>query len=163
MPWTTPQTWTPGQVVAASDLNSNIRDNSLYLFAGRPLGYVQRTGSADYAISSTTFADVDAANLILTLTISSGRVLCIASGGLLNPVSSALALDFIADSTTRAGGVSGVLLSQFSNTGQVYTAVGVFSGLSAGSHTFKLQSRVLSGTGYLYNNASPITLLALEI
>jgi hypothetical protein len=163
MPWTTPQTWTPGQVVAASDLNSNIRDNALYLFAGRPLGYIQRTGSADYSTSSTSFVDVDAANLILNLTVSSGRVLLLATGTLVNPVNSGIAFDFILDSTTRAGGANGVLLSESNNNAQIFTALGLFTGLAAGAHTFKLQYRALSGTGTIYNNGVPLTLLGLEI
>jgi len=163
MPWTTPQTWTPGQVVAASDLNSNIRDNGLYLFAGRPLGYIQRTGSADYSTISTSFVDVDAANLILNLSVSSGRVIVTASGTFAPPAGSSIALDWIVDSTTRAGGANGVLMTQLSNTPQVFTAMALFTGLSVGAHTFKLQYRVLSGTGSVYNNGVPLTLLALEV
>lgn len=168
MAWTTPETWVPGQVVAASDLNSNIRDNTLYLFSGRPVGFTQHVGAADYSTASSTFVDVDATNLILTLTTTGSRVLVAAMaliGGSL--AAGGCFLDFILDSTTRAGGTSGLISTAISGGGtQVHavTAIGLFTGLSAAAHTFKLQYRG-NGTGnaIVYNTGIPVTLLAWEL
>ncbi len=168
MPWNIPVTWTPGQIVAASDLNSQLRDDLNYLLAGRPTGFVVRSGTSDYTTSSTTFVDVDATNLILTLTLNSSRVLLVASA-LINASASggACYLDWIVDSTTRAGGTSGLVNNAVAGGGtQVHavTAIGLFTGLSAGAHTFKLQARG-NGTGSanILNNGPVITLFGLEI
>lgn len=53
MPWNTPITWSPGQVVAASDLNGQIRDDLNYLLAARPNAYVVRSGTSDYTTTGT--------------------------------------------------------------------------------------------------------------
>jgi hypothetical protein len=56
--WTTPKTWTLGQLVNAADLNEQIRDNMLHL----SLIVDTATGKIP-AISSTYFADLSGANL----------------------------------------------------------------------------------------------------
>ncbi len=168
MAWTNPITFTPGQVVTATDLNLNIRDNELYLLAGRPAGFVVRQGTADYSTTSASFVDVDAANLILTLTLSGSRVLVIAHA-LINASLSAGAcyLDWIVDSSARAGGTGGVANNAISGGGtQIHgvTAIGLFSGLAPGAHTFKLQFRGNgTGTAFILNNGPIITLLGLEV
>lgn len=168
MPWNTPITWSPGQVVAASDLNGQIRDDLNYLLAARPNAYVVRSGTSDYTTTGTSFADVDAANLLLTLTLNGSRSLVIASA-LINASLSggACYLDWIVDSTTRAGGTNGVANNAVAGGGtQIHavTAIGLFTGLSAGAHTFKLQYRG-NGTGSanVLNNGPVITLFGLEI
>ena len=163
MPWTSPATFIPGQIIAAADLNSQLRDNELYLLAGRPVGYVVRQGSADYVTSSTSFVDVDAANAILTLTLNGSRALVIATGTMEAPVGQDMYFDWIVDSTTRAGGSSGVSQSNNNNQRQQFTAIGFFNGLSAGVHTFKLQYRSASGAATLHNNGQPLTLFGVEI
>jgi len=163
MPWTIPATFSPGQVVAASDLNSQLRDNELYLLAGRPMGYVMRQGVADYTTTSTTFVDVDATNLILTLALNGSRVLVVATGTMEAAVAQDMYFDWIVDSTTRAGGSNGVSQSNNNNQRQTFTALGFFSGLSAGVHTFKLQYRTVGGTATLHNNGQPLTLFGVEI
>ncbi|MHB8625618.1 MAG: hypothetical protein ACYDBJ_04510 [Aggregatilineales bacterium] len=168
MPFSPPITWLPGQVVAASDLNSNIRDNSLYLLAGRPTGFTQHVGSSDYSTASTTFVDVDATNLILSLTTNGSRVmvaaLCMVSGTL---AAGGCFLDFIVDSTTRVGGTNGLISTAIAGGGtqlHAVTAIGLFTGLAAGAHTFKLQYRGNgSGSATIYNTNIPVTLLAWEM
>jgi len=39
MAWTTPRTWIPGEFVTGSMLNTHLRDNLLFLFAGMPATY----------------------------------------------------------------------------------------------------------------------------
>lgn len=57
MAWTTPRTWTIGQLVAADDLNEQLRDNLNHLKVA-----VDDDGKIP-AISSTYFADLSGANL----------------------------------------------------------------------------------------------------
>ena len=57
MVWNTPSTWTADQLVFASDMNAQVRDNMLILKVA-----VDDTGKI-HAISSTYFADLDGSNL----------------------------------------------------------------------------------------------------
>ncbi|MEP7285401.1 MAG: hypothetical protein ABI947_06505 [Chloroflexota bacterium] len=169
MPWNTPITFTPGQVVSATDLNNNVRDNANYLLSGRALAKVVRTGARNYSTTGFTFVDVDATNLILNLTVNSGRVLCIATGAWYNAAGTVIDLymDWILDSVTRAGGAQGSLRVQTTTTNfpfQPFICVAQFSGLSVGSHTFKLQFAASAGNTVSIANASyPIVLHAFEI
>jgi len=51
MAWTVPRTWVPGELVTASMMNTQIRDNLTYLFSAR--------GSCMLYASSLLFAPVD--------------------------------------------------------------------------------------------------------
>jgi len=144
--------------ITASLWNTYIRDNDSYHFNGRPKSALLREGSADYTISSTSFVDVDAANLILTVTINSGIALVEFSCTATPPGSTSLCcFDIILDSTTRAGGTNGLLMFDPGGTPrQVYVAH-LFTGLSVGSHTFKLQARSTAGNSLtIHNNPEPI-------
>jgi hypothetical protein len=163
MPYHVVPTLSPGYVVLDSDWNSYIRDNDSYLLGGRPdLFSVVATGS-DYTISGTSFADVDASNLILSPTLSGSRYLVEAMLTCAPAASHYLYFDWILDSTTRAGGTLGVM-GAFN--GVCVMRIGaLFTGLSAAAHTFKLQARIDTATfnGTIYRANLPITLLGLEV
>lgn len=78
MAWNTPPTHSPGDPVSSADFNLYQRDNPNYLLSGRQ--FVQLApyvGGADYSktgAGTNSFGDLDATNLILTLTPSSTRV-----------------------------------------------------------------------------------------
>lgn len=57
MAWTTPRTWTVGQLVNAADLNEQVRDNFVHLKL-----LVNDDGKVP-ALSSTYVADLSGANL----------------------------------------------------------------------------------------------------
>jgi hypothetical protein len=50
MAWTTPVTWATNQLVAAGDLNAQIRDNENYLLTPG-YGAVNRQGASDYSLT----------------------------------------------------------------------------------------------------------------
>jgi len=166
MPWTTPATWTAGQVIGATDLNTQLRDNLSYLCVERPNAYLIRTGTSDYSTTLATFSDMDAANLILTVAnVQSGRLLVLVSlmGAADNTAASAAEFDVILDSTTRAGGTHG-LIRVPQNNQRAVVLVARFTGVSVGSHTVKLQYRnaTAGAAAQALNNAYPITLWATE-
>lgn len=109
--------------------------------------------TSDYTETSTTFVDVDATNLALTITTNGGDVL-VGFHGSFNNGSGDVFLDVAVDGT-RDGGDDGYI--------RVRTASGVtqnaasftrtITGLSAASHTFKLQWKVTGGTETLYAGA----------
>lgn len=76
MSWTTPITWTAGQVVGASDLNAQIRDNMNFLLSQRVFSNIRYLGVSNKTISSatTTMTAIDTTNLRFTAISTSGRV-----------------------------------------------------------------------------------------
>ena len=156
-------TYIVNAVLSAAQLNANIRDNLLYLLQGRPITVINRTGSSDYTTTSTSFVDVDAANLIITQYSQSGRVKLSVTLATL----AAVATDFdITVDGTRAGGAAGLVRQIGASDGgstRPITILFIFTGLSVGNHTFKLQWKVDSGTGTIKNNVSPIIMMAEEV
>jgi hypothetical protein len=70
MAWTTPATWTPNQLVTATDLNQQIRDNMTILAV--PVDTA--TGKIS-ALSSSTLADLSGANLTGVVKTASANTL----------------------------------------------------------------------------------------
>ena len=73
MAWTTPKTWTVDEVVGASDMNTHLRDNLVAL--KDPPSAIYDGGTLTHTTTSSTFADVDAVNLKLSVTITGDTVL----------------------------------------------------------------------------------------
>lgn len=149
--WTAPLTWTTDQLVTASDLNTHLRDNLEFL-KDPPTTAALLNESANYSTTSTTFVNVDATKLTLTLTTSGGAVLIGFSGMCLNS-GGTFAIYFDVDiDGARFAGDDGI-------TGSAAAAVEHFAfailktGLAAGTHTFKLMWRVSAGTGVFYTGA----------
>ena len=142
MSWTAPKTWNPGDVQSASDLNTYLRDNLLWLLGGFATAYINYCPAADYTTTAATFGDVDGVNLSLSLMVHGGRAMVWATFVLEadNTASSSAEADLIADNTTRAGGADGLVRAQQNNGGTV-TILGYWSGLADGLHNFKLQFR----------------------
>ena len=100
---TTPKTW-GSEPLVSSDMNTYIRDNQLY-FADRPGAYYDVT--ANLSTSSTSFVDIDATNLSLTITPSTALVLVAFTG----TFESGSAMDFFFDMLkdgVSIGGTEGV-------------------------------------------------------
>jgi len=78
MPWHTPITWQVNQLVTDTDLNEQVRDNLSYLKqrVDTPASAQYTLNeSTDYTTSSSSFVDVDAVRLALTLYTSGSAVL----------------------------------------------------------------------------------------
>jgi hypothetical protein len=164
--WTPPATWTLNQLVGASDMNTQVRDNLNYLLSGKGAASVVRTGSADYTTTLNTFSDVDNTNLKLTMTINSGRALVIASLTISsdNVAGHDAEIDIACDGT-RAGGTHGLGFPWDSSNPSTQTIIGYFSGLSVGSHVFTLQARNANSgsTTNVFNDTIPIVMFGVEV
>lgn len=80
MSWTVPVTWTTGQVVGASDLNTQIRDNLLYLLSGRPWGVNTFSSSAITFNSTVDVAlSTSLARIAITPSHTNAKVLVVAN------------------------------------------------------------------------------------
>ena len=154
--WTTPKTWQTGETLVASDMNTHIRDNLGALKAPPTDTYELNQGS-DYTTTSTSFVDVDATNLALTITTTGGDVLIGFYGSLRAAALLAVYFDVHESvANARIGGDDGIIVTGLGAYAGLYNQLSVqfvrlVTGLAAGSHTFKLQWKV---------NTSTVTLLA---
>src|SRR5258708_27216246 len=146
MAWTTPPTFTKGQLVAASDLNSYVKDNTNYLL-NRPQNNIKRDANGGYSTTSTSFVDVDATNLAITLTISGSAIAFGFDGWITGATTGQTEFDVTIDGTRYAsGGTDGWIgMSDTSPILGQISGTGLATGLSAGSHTLKLQWRNRTG------------------
>jgi len=148
MGWSTPHTWQSGELVTATLLNTHLKDNLDFLKAPPTALYTLNQGS-DYTTTSTSFVDVDATNLSLTITTAGGDVLIVFTG--YGGGTSRLYFDILIDGVRMAGDDGFVSAVNAVNT--PVAIVVLKQGLAPGSHTFKLQWKVNSGTGTLYAGA----------
>lgn len=152
--WTTPKTWSTGEALSASDMNTHIRDN-LGALKAPPTAVYTCDEVSDYVTSQTTFVDVDASNLTLTITTTGGDVMVgfhghiYANGGICH-------LDVEVDGT-REGGDDGITVV-YSNYRQAVSFTRLITNLDAGTHTFKLQWKVTAGSAALYAGAGTANL-----
>jgi hypothetical protein len=148
MAWSTPPTFTSGQVITATDLNTYLRDNENYLLS-RPKNFVKHDNNADYTTTSSSFVDIDGTNLTITLTLSGSAVL-LSFTAVINDSSNQPAFDFTVDGTRVGGSTDGLMTISGGNGRYCATMVALVTGLSAAAHTFKVQWRAVSGTATLY-------------
>jgi len=168
MPWTTPATWTAGQVIGATDLNTQVRDNGNYLLV-RPLKEIKRNNGADYTTTISSFADIDGTNLSATLTVASGRVrLKLMISTYADSAAGRIgAFDFTMDGTRQGSAFTrGLAQSYIDTNSRIITIECVITGVSNGSHTFKPQwaSVGAAGTLHIYSDSTngPVTFIAEE-
>lgn len=154
MAWTTPKTWATNDPMDASTLNTHVRDN-LNALKAPPTASYKLNESANYSTTSTSFADIDAANLALTITTTGGDVLVVFAGSFSNGGGAAYVyVDFAVDGT-RQGLDDGVLCLYSPSASSMLNGsfAWLVTGLAAGSHTFKLQWKSSGGTITLYAGA----------
>lgn len=144
MAWTTPKTWS-SEPLTSIDLNTYVRDNQNHLKDRLDAGASSIISGA--TLLSTTahdFVDVDATKLSLTLTTHGGDVLLGFTGTVRNNARAGTTyinvavdgVDYIADD-----GLIGVRIATDGDQSRnkPVSFVMLISGLSAGSHSFKLR------------------------
>jgi hypothetical protein len=152
--WTTPKTWNTGDPLTASDMNTHIRDNFEFVKTP-PTGYYKANEASDYTTTSSSFANVDATNFVQTITTAGGDVLVGFSGTIKHSTAGQnVYLDVEVDGV-RAAGDDGMLQVSCPGTNYAFNAtfVRMIRGLSAGSHTFKLQWKTSAATATMFAGA----------
>ncbi len=144
MAYTAPVNFVSGNPLLETELNL-LQDNFRALKDPPSDNYVLNEVS-DYTTTSTTFVDVDATNLALTILTTGGDVLVHFHGVGTDAV---ILFDVDVDGV-RDGGDDG--FTRLTTVGPM-SFTRLIAGLSAASHTFKLQWRVVAGTGTLYAGA----------
>jgi hypothetical protein len=153
MAYTTPKTWS-NEPLVVSDLNTHLRDN-LDAIKDPPSANYELNESADYTTTSTSFADIDATEgkLQLTITTNGGDVMVHFHGSFNANGNVRVYLDIDVDGT-RNGGDDGIVFNFIElNARQAISFTRLITGLSDGSHTFKLQWKVSANTATLHAGA----------
>lgn len=150
MAWTTPKTWT-NEPLVAGDLNTHLRDNLTELKDPPSDSYILDE-SSDYSTASTAFVDIDSTNLSFNITTNGGNIWVIFCPSIACTGLGAMDIDV---DGVRQGGDDGIIAWNSTPTkpGRVIPLIYRVEGLSAGSHTFKIQWKSFSGSQFLYAGA----------
>lgn len=152
--WETPATWEQDQLVTPDDLNG-VRDN-LNALKQVASWYSVIDQASDYTISGSTFADVDGTYMAVTV-VTGGGLLWVGFNGNVGHSANTgrIYFDLLVDGVRLGSddGLEGIFEPQ--------TPVGFWPihllvpvpGLSAGSHTIKLQWKTSGATATLYAGA----------
>lgn len=136
MAWTTPRTWTDGEIVTKAIMDTHVRDNLDYLkdrLDGAAKQYIRT--ATNYTTTSASLVAVDATNLALTFTTDGSDVRVTFAGWGSTATARWMGVGVDVDGTEyeivreESDTVDGLVNLSFSY---------VFTGLSAASHTFKL-------------------------
>lgn len=137
MAWSTPKTWA-SEPLTSVDLNTYIRDNQNYL-KDRVDGVADQYAGSGHTTTSTSYVDVDATNMAFTLTTTGKDVLVTCTLVTSHTINRYSYFQLDVDGTAQYA-----LAYSRHGTGSEYQNLScsqIISGLSAGSHTFKLQWR----------------------
>lgn len=144
MGWTAPRTWID-EVSDASDFNEQIRDNLLAL-KSPPTSHYEANELSDYNSTSATYADIDT-DWNFTMNTNGGDILIGLIGSAGTAITNAL-IDVEVDGSRIANNTSGGILQVNLQTQLMHTGfLRWIRGLAAGSHTFKLQWKIVTAGG----------------
>lgn len=147
--WTAPRTWATDELVTAALMNEQLRDNVDFLRNPPFASYL--LNNSDYTTTSSSFVNVDNTNLSLTITTQGGPLLIGFYGSIYHSSASGrVFFDVDIDGTSRVGGDDGLVVSTVSSTVSAVSFLVWKAGLSAASHTFKLQWKTSTSTATLY-------------
>lgn len=148
MVWTTPKTWSTGELVTAANMNLHVRDNLNALFSPN-FGRSAYTSGANHTTTSTSFVNVDATNITFSVTSAGGMYwLGFTGRAFVNSGVNNMFIDIAVDGT-RLGDATNGLIRPTSTTAGGFFLVMAPATLTAGSRTITLQWRVSAGTGTL--------------
>jgi len=144
--WTPPKDWQTGAVVTAAEMNTYISNNLLAL-KNRVSAQYRLAEATDYSTTSTSFVDVDATRLALTLETTGGHLLVGFHGVVRTFNGMGVYFDVDIDGT-RVGGDDGITMTEANETysAQNLSFVRLVTGIEAGSHTVKLQWKKATST-----------------
>ncbi|MCC7207694.1 MAG: hypothetical protein IT323_10320 [Anaerolineae bacterium] len=153
MPWTTPVSRAPGDVLSAADHNIYSRDNLLYLHSGRPVVAIERRSGPPYSVNvAAGWVLLDPANLSPAITLTTGRALINFLGCVYSPSQQGVHFDLELDGV-RLGGSDGLTRAHADPNGLQAVFTLFRTGLTPGAHTFRLWWRATVDTVYLHADA----------
>jgi len=156
MSYVAPTTKTTGTLITAAIWNQDVVAN-IVAIKDPPTDNQRADEASDYTSSSTTFVDVDSAgdpDFSLSITTTGGDIMVGFVGTMTNGTAAARAYIDIALDGVRQGLDDGLFEHQAAG-GTLFPCgfVYLIRGVSAGTHTIKLQYKVSSGTATIYAGA----------
>lgn len=161
MAWTVPPSWSTSQLVTATQMQV-LSDDLAYLL-NRPNNSIKRDNGSSYTTTSTSFTDLDGTNIKITMSISGSAVLlgftAVILGGAAVADAGSPYFDFDIDGTRFASaGTDGYFRAGYNSSSAAQAVSNVsmtalVTGLSTGSHTFKVKWKVASGTATLFSGS----------
>ena len=149
MPWNTPKTNFADEEILTHTQMNEIGEDLEYLY-DRPSALYE--SDTQLLTSSTSFVDMDGTNLDIAVNTNSGNVLVWFTGALYKSTAGQVYIDLLVDGTSVSTGSDGLFSVYQVNTGRDSANFAfLVTGLSAGSHDFKLQWKVSAGTVYVGN------------
>lgn len=137
MPWINPSNKATTDLIAASDWNQDVVANAQALKNPPSDSYTLNEGS-DYSAAGS-WQDIDATNLALTITTTGGDVMVHFHGTFYSAgAAQNVRLDVDVDGARNAGD-DGIIMANVGSGDVPMTFTRLIEGLSAASHTFKLQ------------------------
>jgi hypothetical protein len=147
--YSTLPTVSAGEVISSSGWGNLVKADIEYLF-NRPADVDKVDNAASYTTTSTSFTDINATNLGITMTVASGKVLLLFTG-VVSMTGGTTRFDFDIDGTRYCSAGTDGLAGLTSVNAATVSMCALVTGLSAGSHTFKVKWWVTSGqTATLY-------------
>lgn len=144
MPWTPPKDWQAGEIVTETDLDTYISGNDEALYERTIGAAADRVTVIDSAFNSTSSAYVSIPDLEITLTTTGGDVMVTFIGLVVCPGDRTARLAVTVDNGPEA-----VICFHVGNNGSNWNSVGashIFTGVGAGTHTFRVRSSYYSLT-----------------
>lgn len=140
--WTAPRTYTTGELITKTILDTHVRDNLLWLKTPTESGNI--TFASDFTTTATTYVDVT--GLTTTMTTNGGGVdVYLRLTMMSNTAGAENWMQLVVDGTSYA--VLGSWCSSLVSKMGSYQFFHHVTGLSAGSHTFKIQVKGWAGAG----------------
>lgn len=167
MAWTAPKTWVTDEVVTAGDMNTHVRDN-LNDLNDRVSDTIENVGNdlvaTNETTTSTTYTDLTTSGPSVTVTTGTTVLVVISStmrctsagaGGMYASVA-------VSGATTIAAVDTRALLFEPASAGEYWKAsfIAFIATLTAGSNTFTLKYRTVSGITAEFSNRE-ITVIPL--
>lgn len=179
MAWTTPRTWTTGEVVTASIMNTAVRDNfnetgPAVVFSASPghlvgneavndLAYrlvVNNAVSTAQTTTSTTFADLTTVGPARTVTTGTSALVCWSSRVRNNTAGEISYVGLDISGATSSAPTDALSIQFESDSADQLVRAGVaqiYTGLTGGSNVFTMKYRVTGGTGeFAHRNLSVV-------
>ncbi len=135
MAWVTPKTWTAGELVGETDMNTYIRDQQTYLFSPS-FQQILTASAGNLTITATTAIPISTADLSITLTTYGGNIHFYFAGRFSGGASDVVRLNLLWDGTAVAEVTTGLVAEKIGTQHQV-TMNGWVTGLASGAHTFQ--------------------------
>lgn len=139
MAWTTPKDWAVDEMLTASKLNTHLRDNLNALKSPPSDSYVVNEGS-DYSPSGTSYEDIDATNLALTITPAGTEIMVHFHGTFFTTAGSVNLFLDLDIGGSAVGGNDGIVSHYVGTTNAAVSFTRLITGLTAGQEiTIKMR------------------------